>query len=92
MSPRTFARRFKAESGATPGAWLTRQRLLRAQELLETTGLGIDAIADEVGFGSAAVLRHHFSRVLGTTPRAYRATFGGVDDVRGLAGAGAATA
>lgn len=88
MSPRTFARRFKAESGATPGAWLTRQRLLRAQELLETTGLGIDAIADEVGFGSAAVLRHHFSRVLGTTPRAYRTTFGGVDDVRGPAGAG----
>lgn len=92
MSPRTFARRFKAELGATPGAWLTRQRLLRAQELLEATGLGIDAIADAVGFGSAAVLRHHFARVLGTTPRAYRATFGGVDDVRDLERAGAATA
>jgi len=92
MSPRTFARRFKAELGATPGAWLTRQRLLRSQELLEATGLGIDAIADEVGFGSAAVLRHHFARVLGTTPRAYRATFGGVDDLRDLERAGAATA
>lgn len=92
MSPRTFARRFKAELGATPGAWLTRQRLLRAQELLESTGLAIDTIADEVGFGSAAVLRHHFARVLGTTPRAYRATFGGVDDVRELEHAGSATA
>ena len=75
MSPRTFARRFKAELGTTPGAWLTSQRLLRSQQLLESTNLGLDAIADEVGFGSAAVLRHHFGRVLGTTPRAYRAAF-----------------
>src|SRR4029453_1773311 len=34
MSPRTFARRFRAETGATPAAWLNSQRVLRAQELL----------------------------------------------------------
>lgn len=76
MSPRTFARRFKAEHGATPASWLARQRILHAQRLLERTDLGLDAIAVECGFGSAAVLRQNFSRVLGTTPTAYRSTFG----------------
>ncbi|WP_378147434.1 GlxA family transcriptional regulator [Cnuibacter sp. UC19_7] len=75
MSPRTFARRFKAELGSTPGAWLNRQRLLRAQELLEQTDLPLDAVAGESGFGTAAVMRHHFARTLATTPAAYRRTF-----------------
>lgn len=75
MSPRTFARRFKAEHGATPAAWLARQRIIRAQRMLERTDLGLDRIAQECGFGSAAVLRQNFARVLGTTPTAYRATF-----------------
>lgn len=75
MSPRTFARRFKADFGTTPAAWLGRQRILHAQRLLEQTDLGLDAIAYECGFGSAAVLRQNFSRALGTTPTAYRARF-----------------
>ncbi len=75
MSPRTFARRFKADLGTTPAAWLARQRLIHAQRLLEQTDLGLDAIAYECGFGSAAVLRQNFSRTLGTTPTAYRARF-----------------
>lgn len=75
MSPRTFARRFKADHGTTPAAWLARQRLIQAQRLLEQTELGLDAIAYECGFGSAAVLRQNFSRTLGTTPTAYRARF-----------------
>ena len=75
MSPRTFARRFKADFGTTPAAWLGRQRIIHAQRLLEQTELGLDAIAYECGFGSAAVLRQNFSRALGTTPTAYRARF-----------------
>lgn len=75
MSPRTFARRFKADFGATPAAWLGRQRIIHAQRLLEKTELGLDRIAWECGFGSAAVLRQNFARVLGTTPTAYRSTF-----------------
>jgi transcriptional regulator GlxA family with amidase domain len=75
MSPRTFARRFKADFGATPAAWLARQRIIHAQRLLEKTELGLDRIAYECGFGSAAVLRQNFSRVLGTTPTAYRSRF-----------------
>ena len=75
MSPRTFARRFKADFGATPAAWLARQRLLHAQRLLEETELGLDRIAAECGFGSAAVLRQNFARTMGLTPTAYRARF-----------------
>lgn len=75
MSPRTFARRFKAEHGATPASWLARQRIIQAQRLLERTDLSLDAIAAECGFGSAAVLRQNFARVLAVTPTAYRSRF-----------------
>ncbi|MBT9607952.1 helix-turn-helix domain-containing protein [Microbacterium sp.] len=86
MSPRTFARRFKADFGATPAAWLARQRLLHAQRLLEETDLGLDRIAAECGFGSAAVLRQNFARTMGLTPTAYRARFSCADDVVAASG------
>jgi AraC family transcriptional activator FtrA len=75
MAPRTFARRFRAESGTTPHDWLTSQRVLLARRLLEETELGVDAIAIRAGFGDAATMRHHFGRRVGATPHAYRATF-----------------
>jgi transcriptional regulator GlxA family with amidase domain len=77
MSPRTFARRFQQETGTTPYRWLLRQRVLLSQELLETTDETVDAIAGRAGFGNAAGLRHHFLRMLDTTPNAYRRTFRG---------------
>ncbi|MFF2850760.1 helix-turn-helix domain-containing protein [Streptomyces sp. NPDC058001] len=77
MAPRTFARRFQQETGTTPYRWLLRQRVLLAQELLEGTDDTVDSIAGRSGFGNAATLRHHFLRVLNTTPHAYRRTFRG---------------
>ena len=76
MSERTFARRFRAETGTTPAGWIARQRLLRAQELLEATDLPVEEVARRSGFGAAAALRHHFARTIGTSPQAYRRTFG----------------
>jgi transcriptional regulator GlxA family with amidase domain len=75
MSRRSFIRHFRAATGATPHAWLVAQRLARAEELLETTDLGVEQVAERVGFGSAAVLREQFTRRRGTSPRAYRRTF-----------------
>ena len=76
MSPRTFARRFRAEMVTTPAAWLNRQRIIRAQQLLEQSNYGLEHIAQQTGFGTAAVMRHHFLKVLQTTPTLYRRTFG----------------
>jgi AraC family transcriptional regulator, transcriptional activator FtrA len=75
LSERTFARRFVAETGTTPLRWLSMQRVLHAQRLLEETTLSVEEIARECGFGSAALLRHHFKGVVGVGPKDYRRTF-----------------
>ncbi|MEU6083335.1 helix-turn-helix domain-containing protein [Streptomyces sp. NPDC047108] len=77
LSPRTFARRFRQETGTTPYQWMLGQRLLLAQHLLEDTELTVDGIAARAGFGNGAALRHQFLRRLGTTPQTYRRTFCG---------------
>jgi transcriptional regulator GlxA family with amidase domain len=76
-SERTFARRFRAETGTTPLQWLLGQRVLHARRLLEATDLPVEHVADEAGFGTAASLRSHFRRATATTPLAYRRTFRG---------------
>ncbi len=75
MSPRTFARQFLRQNGTTPHQWLIHQRLLAAQRMLEKTGESVDRIAEAVGLQTAATLRLHFSRALGTSPTAYRKRF-----------------
>lgn len=75
VSPRTFSRRFREETGYTPMQWVMRARVDVARELLENTDLGIEEIGIVVGLGSGANLRQFFRRVLGTTPSEYRRTF-----------------
>jgi AraC family transcriptional activator FtrA len=75
MSGRTFARRFREETGTTPHRWLTHQRVMAAQRRLETTREPIDTIAEAVGLQTAATLRLHFRQALSTTPTAYRRRF-----------------
>ena len=77
MSVRTFTRRFRAASGAAPIEWLIRLRVRRAQDLLETTDASVDRVAELSGFGASETLRHHFRKVVGTSPSAWRASFRG---------------
>jgi AraC family transcriptional regulator, transcriptional activator FtrA len=76
VSPRTFARRFRAETGTTPHKWLLHQRVLQARRLLESSDTAVEEIATRCGFGSAASLRTHFRSQTGTSPVAYRRAFG----------------
>jgi transcriptional regulator GlxA family with amidase domain len=55
MSTRTFARRFRDETGATPHQWLTHQRLVAAQQRLETSTASVDEIAEAVGLQTGVV-------------------------------------
>ncbi|MEZ0091531.1 GlxA family transcriptional regulator [Streptacidiphilus sp. EB129] len=75
MSVRTFTRRFREETGLSPGQWLIRQRAHRARQLLEASDLTVDRIARDVGFGTAASMRQHLRDTLGVAPSTYRRTF-----------------
>ncbi|MEX3107677.1 GlxA family transcriptional regulator [Streptomyces sp. ST1015] len=83
MSVRTFTRRFREESGVSPGQWLTAQRIAHARHLLESTDLSIDRVARDAGFGTAQSMRQHLQTSLGVTPSAYRRTFRGDRDAAG---------
>lgn len=72
VSRRTLIRRFQAELGTTPSRWLIVQRLGRARELLERTGLPVDLVAERSGLGTAPNLRAHFAREFGVSPTRYR--------------------
>ncbi|MFR9753170.1 GlxA family transcriptional regulator [Nocardia sp. 004] len=82
MSRRTFTRRFRDRTGNSPQQWLLTQRTEHARLLLETTTDTVEHIAAETGFGTAVSLRHHFHRILDTSPAAYRADFQGPRKVR----------
>ncbi|NUT98376.1 MAG: helix-turn-helix domain-containing protein [Saccharothrix sp.] len=75
MSVRTFTRRFREETGVSPGKWITERRVELARHLLETTDLGVDQVARHSGFGTGAALRQQMSALLGVSPSAYRSTF-----------------
>ena len=80
MSVRTFTRRFREETGQSPGAWVTQQRIRHAQHLLEATDLPVDQVAARAGMGTAASLRQHLRASVGVSPSAYRRTFRGSAD------------
>jgi AraC family transcriptional activator FtrA len=78
MSERTLLRRFVEATGKSPADWVAGARSEEARRLLESTTLSVEEIARRVGFGRAAILRLHFARATGLTPREYRARFGRV--------------
>ena len=75
VSVRTLNRQFREHFGTTPLGLLARMRVDRAQRLLESTGLTVDRVAEQSGFGSYASLRLHFLRTVGVSPQKYRQSY-----------------
>ena len=78
MSARTFSRRFREETGQSPGAWVRSRRVDRARELLESRDLPVDQVARLSGLGSGGNLRHHLRRGVGMSPSSYRKSYQGI--------------
>lgn len=76
MSRRTFTRHFYKATGMTLVDWLVNERLQHTRELLETTSLPVERIAESAGFQTAVSLRQHFKKRFQVSPRDWRRTFG----------------
>lgn len=76
MSTRNFSRVFRAETGASPAAFVERARVENARRLLESTARSVEEVARSSGFGTPDALRRAFSRRVHLSPTEYRARFG----------------
>lgn len=75
MTTRTLNRRFRLEVGDSPLQWLHRQRIHKAQQLLEDTDDTIESIAHACGFATTEAFRRQFAHTFGTRPSDYRRLF-----------------
>ncbi|MGW1885025.1 GlxA family transcriptional regulator [Streptomyces sp. NPDC001970] len=75
LSPRQFARAFRAETGTTPGRYVDRVRIEHARRLLEDAGDGVEEISRACGYGTPEAMRRAFVKALGTAPAEYRRRF-----------------
>lgn len=83
LSERTFARRFKEETGLTPAVYVETSRVQAARVALETSTRGVEEIALEMGFQSAERMRRAFQRHLGVSASEYRARFAAIEHSAG---------
>lgn len=72
LSPSRFAHLFKDETSLSPGMWLQKVRLNRAQELLISTSLRIGEVAARCGYQDPLHFSHVFKKVFQTSPSEYR--------------------
>lgn len=75
-SPAHFARSFKAATGQTPHAFVSRQRLEHAKRLLSGDAYSIAEIAYVSGFSSQSNFARAFRKVMGVSPRDFRSRTG----------------
>ncbi|WP_042455217.1 helix-turn-helix domain-containing protein [Streptacidiphilus jiangxiensis] len=68
-----FIRLFRAAYGQTPGQYLSRRRIERAEDLLRTADLSVTEICTLVGFSSLGTFSSSFRRHTGLAPSEYRA-------------------
>lgn len=72
MSPRNFARVFRAETGTTPARFVEKLRLEAARRQIETSGMPLQEVAKRTGFGDPERMRVAFMRAYGQPPMVLR--------------------
>ncbi|MGH9641032.1 MAG: GlxA family transcriptional regulator [Terriglobales bacterium] len=72
MSPRHFARVFRAETGTTPAKAVERLRAEAARSALESGAASVQSVAFTCGFGDPERLRRAFVRLYGAPPSAWK--------------------
>lgn len=80
VSERTLIRRFNGVLEQTPLTYLQHLRIDTARVLLEAGDLGIEQIANQVGYGDPSSFSRLFRQRLGLTPGAYRSRFRGTNE------------
>ncbi|MEQ8291546.1 MAG: helix-turn-helix domain-containing protein [Roseovarius sp.] len=75
LPERTFSRRFRKATGYSPVEYVQALRLEEAKQMLETTAIAVDSVAEAVGYADPVYFRRIFKRDVGTTPTRYRQMF-----------------
>ncbi|WP_436491586.1 helix-turn-helix domain-containing protein [Chitinophaga sp. ARDCPP14] len=75
MGYSAFRKNFKAVTGLSPNQYHLNLRIERAKELLESTLLNVEEIADQTGFDSIYYFSRIFKKKVGLSPNTYRKTF-----------------
>lgn len=76
LPDRSFIRRFSQATGLTPLDYIHGLRLEEAKQMLETSDIAVEAIANEVGYEDTSFFGRLFRRKVGLTPAKYRLRFG----------------
>ncbi len=77
LGPSRFRQTFHEHYGMSPAAWLLRQRVEEARQLLVMSALPIKEISRRAGYGELTAFHRAFLKATGATPAAYRKRFGG---------------
>ena len=75
MSSRNFTRVCLRETRMNPGQFVDRMRVEAAQQMIDSSAMGLKEIADACGFQTPLAMRRTFLRVLGITAGEYASRF-----------------
>lgn len=72
LSEYHLARMFRISFGMAPYAWIAARRLDRSRQLLKTTALPLQQVADACGYADLSHFSHRFRAGAGISPSQYR--------------------
>lgn len=76
ISPVQFTRRFRSIMGITPIEYITNKRIEKVRQLLSTTKLTLQEIAEKCGYTNGFYLSRIFKQKVGMSPSEFRKQYG----------------